>query len=174
MVDAIQPISPYSALQPFGGSAPVQPELPAQTFVLPVAPGPVEQLQTAIRNSELENEDLSSQADTTFSQSAVNVVTDEGTVDLQAYSELIREQRNASLAADITARYGVDGEEFISDTGGVDQKGLNSVLAQLGIEPREDFESPETGFGGAQITGYSPNGEGNANQTALSFVSVVA
>ena len=92
MVDSISRASAYAALQPFGGSAPVQPEQAAQRpsqLDLPPPPGPLERLRETIRSSEIDTEALSTRLTDVFGQGADGVVSESGVVDLDALDQKV-------------------------------------------------------------------------------------
>lgn len=176
MVDSISGSSPYKALQPFGGSAPVQPEQtttrPPQ-LDLPPPPGPLEQLQDALKGSDIDGEALSRRLTDVFGQGADGVVSDSGVVDLDALKNLIAEERTSVVRKEVTARFGEEATGFVSDVGEIDREGLSAFAKERGIGIDPEQLRPQTGFGGAQVSGYSPKGQ--ATTTApQNFISVVA
>ncbi len=174
MVDAINSTSgsPYAGLQPFGGSASVEPEVrrPPQP-VLPEAPGPVAQLQEAIRNSGIDTEELAARATAVFGDDAAGLVDDTGAVDLNALSSLIAEERATNLTESLTSRYGEDAAGLVTERGEVDRDSLLAFLEERGLE--EDPRPAETGFSGGTPTGYGPQGQASSTPP-LNFVSVFA
>lgn len=162
MVDALSPTSTYSALQPFGGSAPVQPEQAAQRpsqLDLPPPPGPLEQLRDAIRSSDIDTEALSTRLTDAFGQGADGVISENGVVDLNALSSLIAEERATTTRSDLTARFGDEAAGFVNDVGEIDQDGLRALADSRGQALREEDLEPQTGFSGAPVSGYSPTGQ---------------
>ncbi len=172
MVDIVSGNSPYTNLQPFGGSAPVEPESrPQSQFILPAEPGPVQRLRDSIERSEIDTEEFAARAVQAFGEDGQNLVSETGEIDLNGLSSLIALERTRDAIADVTNRYGQDAAKFVSDTGKVDLSGLKDYLQEQGIE--EDPTPPQTGFSGADITGYSPQGQAQ-NAQPTGFVSVVA
>ena len=176
MVDSISRASAYAALQPFGGSAPVQPEQAAQRpsqLDLPPPPGPLERLRETIRSSEIDTEALSTRLTDDFGQGADGVVSESGVVDLDALTNLIAEERTATTRTDLAARFGDEAANFVSDRGDVDLDGLRSFAQERGFDVRNEDLEPQTGFSGAQISGYSPRGQATVS-APQNFLSIVA
>ena len=172
MVDQINSQSPYANLALFGGSAPVDSgQRPPAEFVLPPEPGPLQQLREAIESSDIDTEELAARAVEVFGEEGASVVNEAGEADLETLSRLVGEERASSARSDLVARFGSEAAEFVSEAGDFDAAGLRSFLAERGIE--DDPTPPQTGFGGADVTGYSPNGAARS-EAAPNFLSIVA
>lgn len=172
MVENIGGASPYSNLQPFGGSGPVDPEQvrPVQPE-LPKSPGPVERLRDKIEAGTVDTAQLTDRAEQAFGEAGRLVVTETGEADLNSLSTLIAQNRSDTTRSDVISRFGEEASRFVDPKGDIDQAGLRQFLNEQGNE--QDIPKPRTSFGGGAVTGYSPQGQSNVSAQP-NFLSVVA
>ena len=172
MVDSIASTSPYAALQPFGGSvlADTNQRQPAQ-LDLPPRPGPLEQLREAINSTDIDTEELAARVVAAFGEDGQTVVSDTGDVDLNRLSDLIAQNRAETVSADLVSRFGEDAADFVTEKGDFDRAALDAFLEERGLD--EQYQENQTGFSGAPVTGYGPQGQANTAQP-LNFLSVFA
>lgn len=139
---------------------------------------PVEQLETAYENGEVDTEELSAKLLEVFGEEAVSsVVSEDGTIDFESLTSLISAERSEQMTEDLTEKFGEEAAAFVSETGEIDHEGLKAYLEESGFEPPEKPSGPPPGgvFGGGQPMGYGPQGEATStSNNALNFLDVFA
>lgn len=110
-----------------------------------------ERLEAGVESGEIDLETLEARLAETFGSEAGGIVSEDGTVDFEALSSLLVEQREARMQASLAERFGSEAVASVTgEDGEIDHEALRALVGESGT----DMPPPPRGGEG----GYGPSG----------------